>query len=111
MADENVVLFSSYAKLPSGTVSAEVYKVMALVVLIDIRTGEIIEADCTLSTRLAERFVIRMMVGKNIQHDNETMVEYFNSVYQGSAKKAVINALRVIGAKYSAYLQERQKTS
>jgi hypothetical protein len=111
MVDENIVLFSGYAKLPSGTVSGEVYKVMALVVLIDVRTGTIIEADCTLSTRLSERFVLAMIVGKHIQNDNVSMVEQINAVYQGSAKKAIINALRVISAKYSVYLQERQKMS
>jgi hypothetical protein len=109
MVDENIVLFSGYAKLPSGTVSAEVYKVMALVVLIDIRTGTIIEADCTLSTRLSERFVLAMLVGKNIQNDNIALIEQINLQYQGAAKKAIINALRIISAKYSLYLQERQK--
>lgn len=109
MVDENNVLFSGYAKLPEGTVSGEVYKVMALVIVIDIRTGIINQADCTLSTRLAEQFVLQMLIGKNILKDSLAMIDQINSVYQGSAKKAIISALRIIVAKYSAYLQERQK--
>ncbi|MDU4962263.1 MAG: DUF3870 domain-containing protein [Sporomusaceae bacterium] len=111
MVDENVVLFSGYAKLPSGTVSGEVYKVMALVMLIDVRNGTIIDADCTLSTRLSERFVLSMIIGKNIKSDNAELVDQINRLYQGSAKKAIINALRVISAKYSVYMQAAQNES
>lgn len=109
MIDENNVLFSGYAKLPDGTVSGEVYKVMGLVVLIDVRTGTITQADCTLSTRLAERFVLQLLIGRKIQEESMAIIEEINSVYQGSAKKAIITALRVIASKYAAYLQDRQK--
>ena len=108
MDDKNIMLFSGYAKLPAGTMSGEVYKVMALVFLIDIRTSEIIEADCTLSTRLSERFVVSKFVGKNLLQDITAMIELINSIYHGSAKKAIINALRIIHAKYSAYVQGRE---
>jgi hypothetical protein len=106
MAVGNAVLFSGYAKLPAGTVSGEIYKVMALVVLLDNRTGEVVEADCTLSTRLAERFVKSLLVGRNISHDSEAIIQQINTVYQGSAKKAIINAWRIICTKYANYNQE-----
>lgn len=105
MVNEEIVLFSGYGKLPSGTVAGDVFKVMALVVLLDIRTGEIVEADCTLSTRLAERFVVSMMVGRNIHTDYKELVECINNKYQGSAKKAIITALRTISVKYIGYIQ------
>ena len=105
LANTNIVLFSGYARLPSGTSSSEVYGVMALVVLIDIETDRIVEADCTLSTRMAESFVSRMLVGKNVASGMDEMVEQINEVYQGSAKKAIITALRIIADKYQAYKQ------
>jgi pyridoxal/pyridoxine/pyridoxamine kinase len=109
MAGDNIILFSGYAKLPGGTVAGEVYKVMALVMLIDVLTGNIVEVDCTLSTRLAERFVVGNLKGKNIRNQ-EKMIQLINDVYQGSAKKAIITALRIISDKYSRFCQEQQKS-
>lgn len=105
MLNKDIVLFSGYGQLPSGTVAGDVFKVMALVVLLDIRTGEIVEANCTLSTRLAERFVESMVIGRNIHTDYKELVECINNKYQGSAKKSIITALRTISLKYKAYKQ------
>lgn len=111
MGNKNIVLFSGYAKLPNGTVAGEEYKVMALVVLIDVRKGEIVEADCTLSTRLSERFVISMLVGQKLHTDYEELIECINSTYQGSAKKAILTALRIIYMKYLTYKQNAESGS
>lgn len=106
MVQSNIVLFSGYAKLPSGTASSEVYGVMALVVLIDVQTGIIVEADCTLSTRMAEGFVAHLLVGKEIDNGPEEIIALINAVYQGSAKKVIITALRIIADRYLAFKQQ-----
>lgn len=108
MTGDNVILFSGYAKLPGGTVAGEVYKVMGLVMLIDVVSGNIVEVDCTLSTRLAERFVVKNLTGKNIRNI-ESMIQLINDIYQGSAKKAIITALRIISDKYARYCLEQRK--
>lgn len=102
----DIVLFSAYARLPGGTVSGEIYGVMALVVLIDVRTGLITDAECTLSTRMAERFVHQLLVGRNLETDCEAMIANLNEVYQGSAKKTIITTLRVVADKYQAYKRQ-----
>lgn len=107
MANETTVLFAGYARLPSGTVSSELYGVMALVLIVDIQTGRILEADCTLSTRLAERFVTRLLVGQNLNDSPENLIAKINQVYQGSAKKALITALRTIIDKYPAFVHTK----
>lgn len=107
MANETTVLFSGYARLPSGTVSSELYGVMALVLIVDIQTGRILEADCTLSTRLAERFVISLLVGQSLNDKPENLIAKINQVYQGSAKKAIITALRTIIDKYPAIVHTK----
>lgn len=109
MIGTNIVLFSGYAKLPGGTVSAEVYKVMALVVLIDVDTGRIVDAECTLSTALSERFVRTLLVDRHIVNDAQRVIQSIDLTYQGNAKKAIINSWRIIGAKYNAYIRECQK--
>jgi hypothetical protein len=107
MVNETIVLFSGYARLPGGTVASELYGVMALVLLVDIQTGQILEADCTLSTRLAERFVSRLLVGYSLKDNPEKLIQQINLVYQGSAKKALITALRTILDKYPAYVHAK----
>lgn len=96
------VLFSAYAQLPRGTASSELYKVMALVLLIDTKTNQITAVDCTLSTRLAEQFVAKLLVGKNIL-ESEQLIELIQHRYQGSARNALITTIRLIKEKYLAY--------
>lgn len=103
MVDENVVLFSGYARLPLGTASSEMYKVMALVVLVDMRTGVIVDADCTLSVPISERFVARALVGGNLRDEVEELISRIGQTYQGNAKKAIITALRIVADKYNVF--------
>lgn len=105
--DREKVLFSGYARLPSGTVSGEIYKVMALVVVVDLEQGTILEAECTLSTSLSARFVTHLLVGKSLRGNLSELVELINTSYQGSAKKAIITALRIISDKYLAFVSGR----
>ena len=90
------VLFSGYAKLPAGITASEMYKVIGLVVVIDVDSGEIIEADCTLATALARRCVTTALVGQTLQHGPDQAVRILDQIYQGSAKKAIITAIRII---------------
>ncbi len=48
---------------------------ITLTVLIDEKTGEIMNADCTLSSRLAEQFLISMIVGRSIYTNCEEIVQ------------------------------------
>lgn len=104
MDKENIVLFSSYAKLPTGTAASEMYKVLAIVILIDVETGIVVDADCTLSTKLSERFLASKIVGYSFTDGIEGLINHINAIYQGSAKKAVISALRIIYEKYREHV-------
>ena len=108
MVDENIILFSGYARLPQGTAASEMYKVMALVILVDYRTGVIIDADCTLSVPISERFVKKLLIGGNLKHGMEEMVQKLGTSYQGTAKKALITALRTIGEKYQVFISQNE---
>ena len=104
---DNIVLFSSYAKLPAGTVSAEVFHVMALVVLVDMDTGTIVDAECTLSTRLSERFTANLLKGRHLENDLPVLVQELTEVYQGNAKKTIVAALRSLHDKYLKFLRDQ----
>lgn len=96
------ILFSGYAKLPAGITASEVYKVIGVVVTIDEDTETILEADCTLTTELARKHLSSILVGKSIANP-ESLVKVVDKTYQGSAKKAIITAIRIIYDKYRSY--------
>ena len=108
--ERETVLLSGYARLPAGTVSSEIYKVMALVFVVEVETGTILKAGCTLSTRLSERFVAELLVGKSLLSDLAEMIALINKRYQGAAKKTIITALRIISDKYLAYVSGKGRT-
>ena len=105
-----LVLFSGYAKLPEGITATELYKVIGLVVVIDVNTGIIKDADCTLATRLACKQVSGVLIGQNISNGVEDLQRDMDNKYQGSAKKAISTAIRIIFDKYRSYkLEEEQE--
>lgn len=97
------VFFSGYAKLPVGITAAEVYKVIGLVVVVDIETGIISEADCTLATKLARNYISQLMLGYNLSDGPEGFQSILEHKYQGSAKKAIATAFRIIYDKYRSF--------
>ncbi len=103
---ENMVLFSGYAKLPTGITASEMYKLIGIIVVVNIDTGEIVEADCTLATELARRHVSTAIVGYNLNRGAEPLQVILDKVYQGSAKKAVTTVVRIIYDKYRSYKLE-----
>ena len=98
-----LVLFSGYAKLPAGITASEMYKVIGVIVLIDVETGEIMNADCTLATQVARNHVSSSLVGHSIQNGPDHLLRIIDQIYQGSAKKAIITAIRIIYDKYRSY--------
>ena len=97
------ILFSGYAKLPTGITASEVYRVIGVIVLIDVEKEIIVEADCTLATGLARKTVCELLQGKSIKNGVGDIAAEVDEIYQGSAKKAIITALRIIYDKYRSF--------
>ena len=103
---ENHILFSGYAKLPTGITASELYRLIGIIVVVDINTGVIVKADCTLATELARSHVISFIEGYNLNEGPEKLQETFEKVYQGGAKKAIVTVIRIIYDKYRSYKLE-----
>jgi hypothetical protein len=97
------VLFSGYAKLPTGITASEMYRVIGIIVLIDMEEEVILKADCTLATELARTTVSDLLVGKSIKDGVGEIAAHVDEAYQGSAKKAIITAMRIIYDKFRSY--------
>lgn len=97
--DDNQIFITGYAKLPQGITAAELYHIIAVGIIVDGDTGEIFDVDCTLVTRVAREYVKKLCVGRTID-DMEVIEKAFNEKYFGSARKALISALRTCSEKF-----------
>lgn len=96
----DMTLIAGYAKLPSNITSEEVYKILAVVVVTDMHTGEITEAECSVVTTVAKNFVASLMKGYNMNDGSETLIQRFDTLYHGQAKKAIETSIKMIFSKY-----------
>ena len=92
MKDKEILL-TGYAKLPSGITAKELYEVVALALVVDYNTGMILKVDSTLATNVAKNFVKKLIINKNINDVREIEVG-FEKYYYGSAKNALVSALK-----------------
>ena len=102
----NLILFSGYAKLPTGITAGELYKTIGVILIIDVKTGGIVDADCTLATELASKHIARALTDHNINEGPEILGKIVDRIYQGGAKKAIITAIKIIYDKYRNFMAE-----
>lgn len=93
------ILITGYAKLPQGVAVSEMYPAIALGLVVDPETGEILDVDCSLATQIARDFVKQLMLHRNLK-DLEDIEELFNARYFGAARKSIILALRTCSEKF-----------
>lgn len=97
--EPNEIFLTGYAKLPKGITATELYRVIAVGLIVDRKTGIILDADCSLVTRVAKEFFRELVVGKNL-NDYQELQAVFKEKYFGSAKKALISALKTCNEKF-----------
>ncbi|KUK74116.1 MAG: hypothetical protein XD91_0164 [Clostridiales bacterium 38_11] len=103
------IFVTGYAKLPTNITASKMYEVIAVGLLIKSETGEILEAECTLSTQLANKFVSRMLVGNNINQMDE-IENVIDISYFGSAKKAVKTAVQNCKKKFDSIFFSKEES-
>lgn len=104
-SEYSTIFISGYARLPEGITATELYKVIALGVLVDTETGKITEADCSLITSVSKKLVSEILVGKLVTDINSIEGE-LTARYHGSAKKALIAAMRMIHLRFQNLEEE-----
>ncbi len=92
---------SSFAKLPVGIPSENVYKVLDIGLVINEETGIIENASVTLLTEVATEFLKEMIIGFNVKDDDiNELLQEIRERYHGSAQKAIITTLKKVIEKY-----------
>lgn len=100
----NDIFISGYAKLPKGITAAELYDVIAVGLLINKKTGEILDAEASLVLDVAQCFLKNNLIGKNI-NEIEYIERILKESYFGSARKAIVSALRTCHEKYRLVME------
>jgi hypothetical protein len=105
MNDKTTVLVSGYAQAPKGTGMSEVMKWMGVVLEIDCRTNQIVQADGTFITELARDFFRRHVVGFTMTDGLDKLVKIVDTHMQTPSKNALIVAVQ---AAFQRYVEVRQ---
>ncbi len=101
----DLCLFSGYARLPSNTTAQKIYEELVLVMVIDMVTGVVHNAECTMVTGLAKEFVSKLIIGYDMKQGIDPLVKELEHRYQGHLKKALASAIRMIGSQYAEMLR------
>ncbi|MGM9614884.1 MAG: DUF3870 domain-containing protein [Oscillospiraceae bacterium] len=97
----DLVLFSGYARLPANTPAQKMYEELVLVAVVDMNTGVVHEADCTVATDLAKKFVCSLLVGYDMNRGIDPLMALAERRYQGHLRKALVSCIKMIGAQYA----------
>ena len=97
--------FCGYAKLPSALPTTVTNSSLTLGLLIELKSGKILDTSVTLLSPLAIRMVSSYTLGKNIVDDFEEMCDEILCRHQGVAAKPLVKALGDIHRNYLEYIQ------
>ncbi len=100
------IFISGYAKLPKGITGAELYSVIAVGLLIDKKSGKILDAEASLVLNTSQEFLKNILIGENI-NNIDNIEKVFKENYFGSARKAIISGLRTCNEKYKLVIEGR----
>ena len=100
--DPNIVYFIGNSGLPVNTAVGQIYKHIAIGMIVDIRTSEILDFNATLVNPIGKEFINAQVIGRYLEKDLEKIIEGFKR-YQGPAQKALIVALRNAFDRYTNY--------
>lgn len=104
--DLNTVLVTAYAKAPQGTAMYEVYKYAGMVLEINPSNNQILNAEFTFLTDLAQDYFKRLIIGYDLSNGIEELVSHIEKHYFAPSTGSVIVALK---AAYQRYLEKTSK--
>lgn len=105
MIDGNTLLLAGYAKLPANITAETVFNNLVIVVIIDRRTGVILDAEPSVVTDLAKNYIRDIMCGYDMNKGPDELLAVFNDCYHGNAKRALETAVRMVFTKYRGYME------
>ncbi len=94
------VLVTAYAKAPQGTAMYESYKHIGVVLEIDCKTHQVVQAEVTVLTHLAQRFFNDLLIGIDFTEPLEDVCAVIKKHYLAPSTGSVIVALKNAQKRY-----------
>jgi hypothetical protein len=98
------VLFSGYAKPPTGTCLND--KPIGVIVTVNVTNELIMAADCTLFPEVSRKFISRLLVGQSLANGSADIVQEITNCYLDPHCRAIVAAIRIINEKYAYYKKQ-----
>ncbi|MGI6096533.1 MAG: DUF3870 domain-containing protein [Dethiobacteria bacterium] len=109
--EEKTILVTGYAKLPHNIAATHSKQGIILALEIDPQTSKVVDAECTVRTNLAQKFIRELIVGADLINGFDKLLVDIEKHYLGGANKAIITALKVVHSKYLSYRRCRAAAS
>lgn len=93
-------LFAAHAQLPVGTDLHERYKVLTIIVKVDIASGEILNCVVPAYCQLHNDFVAEILRGKFLGTDKEAIIEEIDERVHTLSKRALITSIQGLQNNY-----------
>ena len=100
--------FCGYAKLPMALPATVTNGGLTIGLKIELETGIIQDASCTLLSNLAQEMVKSYVVGRNIVDDIRSITQEIFYRHQGIAAKPIIKAIEDIRKNYLEYMEKNR---
>ncbi len=109
MYSKDTVYFSGSARLPSTIPSGGMYELINVGMMIDTKTGQIVDVSATLLSTGAKRFLDDLIIGHNLHEEGiNALIDEINDRYFGDSQKAIIMAIKNAYEKYEKYKKQRK---
>ena len=72
-------------------------------IIVDKRTGVILDAEPSVVTNLAKNYIHDIMIGYDMNNGPEDLLRIIDESYFGNAKRALETAVRMVFIKYRDY--------
>ncbi|MGI6463000.1 MAG: DUF3870 domain-containing protein [Candidatus Scatomorpha sp.] len=82
--------FVGESNVSHHSISGQHFKRMAVGLLIDVETSQIVDANVTMVSAVAKNFICTQMIGRCIAEDNEEILTAFSRYHSGIQKSIVV---------------------
>ncbi|RFU70903.1 DUF3870 domain-containing protein [Peribacillus saganii] len=100
MNTQDTVLVTGFAQGPRGTTIYETHKTIGVVLVINVITGRIQEAEFTVNTELLNLYLKDILKGYNIHDGIQPLLEQVKQKVLIPSQGAVVQALRSAADRY-----------
>lgn len=100
MNTKETVLVTGFAQGPRGTTIYETHKTIGVVLVINVSTGIIEEAEFTVNTSLLNSYLSEVVKGYNLHEGIQPLLERVKEKILIPSQGAVVQAIRSAGDRY-----------